>query len=249
MIGWPPADGDSDDLVLFFKSNLSRKFPIGIVRGMESVDPRQALARLIAEQGADCASLSRLIGRNPAYVQQFIRRGTPRHLAERDRTMLANFFGVPEAWLGGPEARAPATALAPIPRLDIGASAGPGGVAEDRRSSAGLGFSASWLKRLRGHGGSAGLSTIRVTGDSMLPTLADGDEILVDAEDGAARLRDGVYVLRVGDVLLVKRLVREPGAGGGFTVTSDNPAADPVDLGDPDAVAIVGRVLWAGRRL
>jgi phage repressor protein C with HTH and peptisase S24 domain len=214
---------------------------------MEKADPRAALAALVAERGEDYAALSRLIGRNPAYVQQFIRRGTPKRLAERDRAMLARYFGVPETWLGAPEdAAAPAPALTTIPRLDVGASAGPGGFAEDRRSSAGVGFSESWLRDLRRRGGTTGLSMIRVAGTSMLPTLADGDEILVDGDDAAGRLRDGIYVLRAGGILLVKRLVRE---GDGFAVKSDNPDADPVDLGDPSSVAILGRVLWTGRRL
>lgn len=47
-------------------------------------DGRAALERLIEERGEDYAGLSRLIGRNPAYVQQFIKRGTPRRLAEED---------------------------------------------------------------------------------------------------------------------------------------------------------------------
>ncbi len=41
-------------------------------------DPRKALERLCAERGEDFAGLSRLLGKNPAYIQQFIRRGTPR---------------------------------------------------------------------------------------------------------------------------------------------------------------------------
>jgi hypothetical protein len=213
---------------------------------MEEADPRAVLATLIAERGEDYASLSRLIGRNPAYVQQFIRRGSPKRLDERDRALLARYFGVPENWLGAPEAASPAPALSAIPRLDVGASAGPGGFADDRRSSAGLGFSEAWLRGLRKRTGTSGLSMIRVAGDSMLPTLADGDEILVDGEDAAERLRDGIYVIRVGAALLVKRLVRE---GDGFAVTSDNPDADPVDLDDPATVAILGRVLWTGRRL
>jgi phage repressor protein C with HTH and peptisase S24 domain len=77
----------------------------------------------------------------------------------------------------------------------------------------------------------------------MVPTLADGDEILVDETD-RERLRDGIYVLRVDGALMVKRLVRE---GDGFAVRSDNPRADPVDLAG--GVDVVGRVLWAGRRL
>jgi hypothetical protein len=213
---------------------------------MEGSDPRVVLATLITERREDYASLSRLIGRNPAYVQQFIRRGTPKRLDERDRALLARYFGVPEAWLGGPEAASSAPPLAAIPRLDVGASAGPGGFAEDRRSSAGVGFSEGWLRDLRRRGGTTGLSMIKVAGASMLPTLADGDDILIDGDDGADALRDGIYVLRANGVLLVKRLVRE---AGGFAVTSDNPEADPVDLGDPASVAIVGRVLWTGRRL
>ena len=209
-------------------------------------DPRAVLERLIRERGEDCASLSRLIGRNPAYVQQFIRRGSPRRLSESDRERLARYFGVPETWLGAAETPTPeAPALLTVPVLDTAASAGPGAVAEDRLSSAGMGFSEAWLRRLRPHGsGKDGLSVIRVRGTSMLPTLSDGDEILVDGRDTRDRLRDGIYVLRVDDVLLVKRLVRN---GNGFDVRSDNPQAGPVDLAG--GVEVIGRVLWAGRRL
>jgi phage repressor protein C with HTH and peptisase S24 domain len=76
----------------------------------------------------------------------------------------------------------------------------------------------------------------------MEPTLRDGDEILVDAED--RHLREGIWVLRVDGVVLVKRLQRE---GAGFAVLSDNPEAGPVDLAG--GYALIGRVLWAGRRL
>ena len=207
-------------------------------------DPRAVLERLIRERGEDCASLSRLIGRNPAYVQQFIKRGSPRRLAERDRERLARYFGVPETWLGADASRvAPAPRLLTVPVLDTAASAGPGAVGEDRRSAAGLGFSEAWLKCLRARGGHEGLSVIGVRGDSMVPTLADGDEILVDEAD-RERLREGIYVLRVDGALMVKRLVRE---GDGFAVRSDNADAGPVDLSN--GWAVIGRVLWAGRRL
>ena len=214
---------------------------------MDEGDPRAVLERLIRERGEDCASLSRLIGRNPAYVQQFIRRGSPRRLAEADRRRLARYFGIPEAWLGAPAAprgEGVAPAMLTVPVLDTAASAGPGAVGEDRLSAAGMGFSEEWLRRLRPGGGREGLSVIRVTGDSMLPTLTDGDEILVDRHDAQERLREGIYVLRVDGVLLVKRLVRE---GDGFAVRSDNPMAGPVDLAG--GVDVIGRVLWAGRRL
>jgi hypothetical protein len=45
-------------------------------------EPRAALERLISESGEDFAGLSKLVGRNPAYIQQFIKRGTPKKLPE-----------------------------------------------------------------------------------------------------------------------------------------------------------------------
>lgn len=80
---------------------------------MELTGARAELARLIEERREDYAGLSRLLGRNPAYIQQFIKRGVPRKLAEEDREKLARYFGVDEALLGGP-GKAPDTAAASL---------------------------------------------------------------------------------------------------------------------------------------
>ena len=50
-----------------------------------SDDARSTLTRLCAERGESLAGLSRLLGRNDAYIQQYLRKGTPRRLPERDR--------------------------------------------------------------------------------------------------------------------------------------------------------------------
>ena len=68
-------------------------------------DARATLERLIADRGDNYADLSRLIGRNAAYIQQFIKRGTPRKLDEDDRRVLARYFGVSEDMLGGARRR------------------------------------------------------------------------------------------------------------------------------------------------
>src|SRR3546814_2812603 len=68
-------------------------------------DPRAALDRLLADKGIDYARLSQVIGRNPAYIQQYIKRGSPRRLAEQDRARIAASLGVSEAMLGGPVQR------------------------------------------------------------------------------------------------------------------------------------------------
>lgn len=210
--------------------------------------PRAALERLIREQGEDYASLSRLIGRNAAYIQQYLQRGTPRRLPERERAILADYFGVDERLLGAPErAAAPdPAALAIIPRLDIGASAGPGALAGEERAIAGFGFDPRWLRQLAVN--PATLSIIRVEGDSMAPTLSHGDDIMVDSGDGVTRLRDGIYVLRREDVLLVKRIARGTAAGR-VAIVSDNPAYPSERDVAVATLDIVGRVVWAGRRI
>jgi phage repressor protein C with HTH and peptisase S24 domain len=213
---------------------------------MDDEAARAALARLIEERGEDYSGLSRLLGRNPAYVQQYIKRGTPRRLAEEDRRLLACYFGIAEEALGGPaEAAAPGGMVA-VPRLDVGASAGPGAFAGEEKKAGHIAFDPSWLRRIAGD--PARLSLIRVQGDSMAPTLADGDEILVDAGDAADRLRDGIYVLRIDDALVVKRIARSPD-GARVSVRSDNEAYPSWPDCAPGTLHIVGRVVWAGRRI
>ena len=213
---------------------------------MAEVDGRAALARLIEERGEDYAGLSRLIGRNPAYIQQFIKRGTPRRLAEADRRILARYFRVDEALLGAPEA-APGPGLQPVSRLAVDAAAGAGAFDGDERGSGHIAFDPAWLRRVA-RGAPEQLSIIRVAGDSMVPTLADGDDILVDRGDSAARLRDGIYVLRLEGALVVKRLALNPAART-LSIRSDNPAYPGWPDCDPAAVDVVGRVVWAGQRI
>ena len=69
---------------------------------LSSDDPRAVLDRLVSERGEDYAALSRMLGKNAAYVQQFIKRGTPRRLGERERAILASYFRIDEALLGAP---------------------------------------------------------------------------------------------------------------------------------------------------
>jgi hypothetical protein len=215
---------------------------------MNQADPRLALERLIRERGEDYLSLSRLLGRNAAYVQQYIKRGTPRRLAEDDRRLLARYFGVDEAVLGGPSAKMAAEGgLVSVPRLDIDVSAGPGALDAAERRLGRIAFDRQWLRRL-GLGDGAALSVIRVQGDSMSPTLSDGDEILVDRADAAERLRDGIYVLRIDETLVVKRLAMSPSSRL-VSVNSDNDSYPSWPDCDPATIEIVGRVVWVGRRL
>jgi Peptidase S24-like len=238
-----------DILDLFsFKSYLSSKNTSGRANFMGTIDPRGKLLVLAAERGVSLRALSDMIGRNSTYLRQFVSKGSPRKLEENDRRILARFFGVDEVELGGSgdnyleRGRHPDENWVNIPRLPVEASAGPGATALDEHAIGTFGFSRRWLRE-QGLDPQA-LSTIRVEGDSMEPTLREGDEILVDCRP--LRLRDGIYVARTGDALLVKRLVT--GRPGLVTLVSDNPAYPAFDLAVSELV-VVGRVVWKSGRL
>ena len=205
---------------------------------------REELDRLIQQRRLGYSSISRMIGRNSSYIQQFIKRGSPRKLDDDDRRTLASFFGVDEQVLGGPPAPM-RDGLIEIPVLNVDASAGYGAIAESETAHTRFGFDERWLARLT-RAKSASLSIIHVLGDSMEPTLSDGDEVLVDASDQGSRLRDGIYVLRADDALVVKRVTLKPG-GRKITISSDNSAYPSWDDVDRSEIQVVGRVIWFGR--
>jgi phage repressor protein C with HTH and peptisase S24 domain len=206
------------------------------------------LERLCAERGEDFAGLSRMLGRNPAYIQQFVRRGVPKRLKEEERRKLARYFSISETLLGGPpEDEAGPNGLLSVKRHPVSVSAGPGAVVNEELGKPYFAFDERWLKALTPTSPS-NLSIVRVEGDSMSPTLNAGDEILVDLGDCMERLRDGIYVLRIDDAVVVKRLALNP-LGRRVTVQSDNPAyPDWPDCGLDD-INCIGRVIWAGRKV
>ncbi|MFZ2948804.1 MAG: S24 family peptidase [Desulfuromonadaceae bacterium] len=136
-----------------------------------------------------------------------------------------------------------------IPLYDVHAAAGAGAIVEHENIIDFLYFKSEWV-RFSLNASPQDLYLIHVEGESMEPTLRPGDVILVDHRTADTLPRDGIYVLRMDDTLLVKRLQRLP--GNIIKVTSDNSAYDPftISLGDPMAgVAIIGRVVWCGRRM
>lgn len=202
---------------------------------MMGQDVRAALPALAEQADVSLAALSRMLGRNDAYLQQFVHRGSPRTLAEGDRRQLAEFFGVPETRLGAPKEAGPLL----MPRLAVAASAGPGATVDDDVMIGVEALDRQLARRLGLSDGTA--SVIRVRGDSMAPGLMDGDHLVVDQKDTRPGARGGLYIIRIGDALMVKRVCAMP---QGLVATSDNPAAPPVPEGP---IMVVGRVVWQMR--
>lgn len=88
----------------------------------------------------------------------------------------------------------------------------------------------------------------QVRGDSMEPTIKDGDTILVDQTDN--QLQDGfIYLATLGEALMVKRFQRIP---RGWRLRSENPDRGYIDVEGGDQLSMLrvhGRVKWIGRVL
>lgn len=132
---------------------------------------------------------------------------------------------------------------------NVQASAGAGALVGEEVADGFMRFSEDWLRvelgvRLRD------LYMIRASGDSMEPTFRSGDVLLVDRR-AINPDREGIYIMRSGASLLVKRLQLLPGRR--VRVSSDNPLYQPYELLvselNDDDVVVIGRVVWSGRRL
>ena len=134
-----------------------------------------------------------------------------------------------------------------VPRYDIQAAAGHGQLVGDEQPIFAMAFRRYWIENYVTRD-IKNLSVISVKGDSMEGVLNDGDTILIN--HGQTMPRDGLYVLRLNENLLVKRLQLIP--GGIVNVISANEAYPTfeIDLKNPtDDVAIIGRVEWFGRSI
>lgn len=132
-----------------------------------------------------------------------------------------------------------------VPYFDVSASAGPGGDPSHGRVAARM-IPAWVVDRLGGR--SDRLRAISSSGISMLPTIGDGDLLVVDvSKDRRIPVDGSIYVLSIDNELLVKRLRR---SSSGWILVSDNRELypeEPIRLGA--AVTIHGQVRWVDRKL
>ncbi|MFS8907775.1 XRE family transcriptional regulator [Synechococcus sp. OH2] len=154
---------------------------------------------------------------------------------------IAQVGGVSLSWLitgeGSPgDAK---TEYVYVPLVDVVASAGAGALVREESIESVLAFERNWL-RAHLKGNPDGLSLIRVQGDSMSPTLEDGDWIFVERQEELGE--EGIYVFQRDGELWVKRLHRL--SGSRVRVISDNPRFPSfvVDCADPvNGLTLIGR--------
>ncbi|WP_423962659.1 XRE family transcriptional regulator [Bradyrhizobium sp.] len=68
---------------------------------------RKLIQDRLRELRLTMAEVSQRLNRNPTYLQQFLKKGSPRELQERERIALAEILNVPEDQLRGPSSPLP----------------------------------------------------------------------------------------------------------------------------------------------
>ena len=233
------------------------------------LDPtRLRVMKLIQQRRTDLKKASLAIGRNAAYLQQYLYRGIPKTLPEDAREALAAFLGVPEESLRPaktesavepalpsvvsaappPALGAPVPGFSQIPELDVRASAGHGAFHEGDEEIKAVWMFPDAVIRHELRARSANLRIITIDGDSMEPLLASGDRVLVDTSQRVPA-PPGIFVIWDGLGIVAKRIEHIPTAEPSrIVIKSVNPLYNDYERPTED-VNIIGRVIWAGKKL
>jgi len=233
------------------------------------LDPtRLRVMKLIQQRRTDLKKASLAIGRNAAYLQQYLYRGIPKTLPEDAREALAAFLGVPEESLRPaktesamepalPQVVAAASVSAigggmpgfsQVPELDVRASAGHGAFHEGDEEIKAVWMFPDAVIRHELRARSANLRIITIDGDSMEPLLASGDRVLVDTSQRVPA-PPGIFVIWDGLGIVAKRIEHIPTAEPSrIVIKSVNPLYGDYER-PTEEVNIIGRVIWAGKKL
>lgn len=133
-----------------------------------------------------------------------------------------------------------------VPRLDIQASAGNGSLSYSEEPIDLLAFKESWLRERNINPRYA--RVLAAKGDSMEPTIRDGDVLLVDTSITSVH-DNAIYIVVYNGHTLVKRVIML--RNGSLTIISDNDRHPPEDvpLDEVPDLHIAGRVMWFGRSI
>lgn len=158
-------------------------------------EKRKKLKEALDAKKISLAEASRKIGRNPAYIQQYIERGTPRVLPEKLRLALAALTGMSDTdFAGGDHATVSLMAtgyLSVLGEVRAGVWIEENAVLEDSSEVIPIGADPDYAY--------AEQFALRVIGTSMNRVAQPGEYVLV------ARWADIGRMPRDGEVLLIRR--------------------------------------------
>jgi phage repressor protein C with HTH and peptisase S24 domain len=210
----------------------------------------------MAAAGLSQAELARRVGVSQAAIQKLTSGNAynSRHLYQIARELstspaflLGEIDDPSEGALPAPKAQDIADQLDAvlIPQVEIGLSMGGGTVLEDWPVTQMVPLSRTWLRTLTGSSAEH-LMVAPGVGDSMMPTILDGDLCIIDRAQNTPKQQDRIWALVYGGWGMVKRLRALP--DGSYEINSDNAAVSPIRAVD-DEMQVVGRVVGVVRRI
>lgn len=233
------------------------------------LDPiRLRVLKLLQDKGSDLKKASLAVGKNAAYVHQYVYRGTPKVLPEDVRLALATHLEVDESELRHSEASArrpyaetepPGTeprrkrgqeveGFSAVKEIDVRASAGPGAINDGFEEAKGTWLFPDPVIRHEFRARATDLHIVTIDGDSMEPLLSSGDRILIDTSQRVP-VPPGIFVIWDGMGIVAKRVEHVPHSEPPkIVIKSVNPEYQTYER-DADEVNIIGRVIWAAKRL
>jgi phage repressor protein C with HTH and peptisase S24 domain len=206
------------------------------------------LRQLIAIAGTATA-LAKKTGISQSGLSRYLAGGEP---SRRVLVALAQAAGVRVLWLAtgegpqfiaDPDAAPKQSNLTLLPFYDVPDTSRNDVAIANKPNFTSHAFCRFWLK---GNGlDSNDLAVMQVKGDSMAPTLHDGDIILIDAHAREVE-DDKVYLIKDSGNLLIRRLQVEVGAR--IRALTDNPAHREFTT-TAEELDVIGRVVWRGSLL
>lgn len=113
------------------------------------------------------------------------------------------------------------------------------------QSSTHFSFRKSWLEKIATDPGNVVL--VRLEGNSMEPTLCEGDMVMLDIGRNRSIKAGFIYALGIGGTIVFKRL--EPLDDHRIRIISDRKTAYPPYECKIDDIHILGRAIWFARRI
>lgn len=214
---------------------------------------KRHVAKLIENSGFNYSTLAIRLGKNPTYIQKFCKEDSPRRLDEYVRRGLAEILQVDEQELTDlpvtPHFTGTASAAEKlasfltkddvvIDMIDATACCGDGIDNLPEKICGHWKLPAVEFKSITA-GQPENIKMLRVQGDSMMPTINEGDFVWVDISNNFAS-SDGIYLIRMATGLAVKRL--QAGLSD-IVIKSDNSRYSDITAAVGE-IQIIGKVVY-----
>lgn len=213
------------------------------------------LRALLEEKQISQAALARQIGVAQATIAKLVlgESAGSKHLPN-----IARILGTTAGYLTG-ETHDPTEGALPMPtpemiaeqldvvqvaQIDLKFGMGGGAMYDAPVEAEKMSFSRNWIRQFTSAPPEQ-LFFARGAGDSMFPTIGDGDVVLIDGSQKAPTMTDQIWAIAQYGHGMIKRL--RPTAEG-YKILSDNPNV-PADTAADGSMTIVGRVIAVVRRV